>query len=455
MFMNKDIFLSNSFGNKKEKFVPINKNKVGMYVCGPTVYDDSHIGNARPLVVFDILFRVLKCKFGDKTVTYVRNITDIDDKIIQSSNENNISTEELTNKIIKNFHDDCAYLNCENPTFEPKATENISSMIEMINQLLQNGYAYHNNQHVYFEVKKFKDYGKLSNKNLEELIVGARVEMSDNKKNPEDFVLWKPSKEKEPYWESPWGKGRPGWHLECSVMSKKYLGDKFDIHGGGRDLIFPHHENEIAQSRCANENKVFVNYWVHNGFITISNEKMAKSQGNILKINQLKKQINGQVLRLALMNTHYRQPLDWNDNLINQCQNTLNKWYENYVELKKQVLIPDEYLNPLYDDLNTPGYIANLHKLFENSQKGNLKDKEIFVSACNFVGLLNDAKNKWIEFKKSKSAISEQEILAKIDERNKARDKKNYKLADKIRNELLDKGILIEDKDDKTSWKLK
>ena len=275
------------------------------------------------------------------------------------------------------------------------------------------------------------------------------------KKNPEDFVLWKPSKDKEPYWESPWGKGRPGWHLECSIMSKKYLGDKFDIHGGGRDLIFPHHENEIAQSRCANENEVFANYWVHNGFITISNEKMAKSQGNILKINEFKKQINGQVLRLALMNTHYRQPLDWNDNLINHCQNTLNKWYESYIELRKQVLIPDEYLNPLYDDLNTPGYITNLHKLFENSQKGELKDKEIFVSACNFVGLLNDTKNKWIEFKKSKSTISDQEILAKIDERNKARDKKNYKLADKIRNELLDKGVLIEDKDDKTSWKLK
>jgi len=453
--MNKDIFLSNSLGNKKEKFVPINKNKIGMYVCGPTVYDDPHIGNARPLVIFDILFRVLKCKFGEKAVNYVRNITDIDDKIIQSSIEKNISTEELTKKIIKNFHDDCAYLNCENPTFEPKATENISLMIEMINQLLRNGYAYSNNRHVYFEVKKFKDYGKLSNKKLDELIAGSRVEVSENKKNPEDFVLWKPSKDKEPYWESPWGKGRPGWHLECSVMSKKYLGDKFDIHGGGRDLIFPHHENEIAQSRCASENEVFANYWIHNGFITMSNEKMAKSQGNILKISEFKKQINGQVLRLALMSAHYRQPLDWSENLINQCQNTLNKWYESYVELKKQVLIPGECLNPLYDDLNTPGYISNLHKLFEKSQKGDLKDKEIFISACNFVGLLKDSKNKWIEFKKSKSAISEHEILAKIDERKKARDKKNYKLADKIRNELLDKGVLIKDKNDKTSWKLK
>ena len=453
--MNKDIFLSNSLGNKKEKFVPINKNKIGMYVCGPTVYDDPHIGNARPLVVFDILYRVLKCKFGEKIVTYVRNITDIDDKIIQSSNEKKISTQELTKRIITNFHEDCAYLVCQKPRFEPKATENISLMIEMINKLIQDGYAYLNNRHIYFEVKKFKDYGKLSNKNLDELIAGSRVEVSENKRNPEDFVLWKPSKDKEPFWESPWGKGRPGWHLECSVMAKKYLGDKFDIHGGGRDLIFPHHENEIAQSRCANENEAFANYWVHNGFITVSNEKMAKSQDNILRISDFKNNVSGQVLRLALMTTHYKQPLDWNEKLIDQCQNTINKWYESYVELKKPVLIPDDYLNPLYDDLNTPGYITNLHKLFEKSQKGNLKDKEIFTSACGFIGLLTDTKKEWMEFKKRKSVLTEKEILLKINERNKARDKKNYKLADKIRNELLDKGVLIEDKDDKTSWKLK
>ena len=340
--MNKDIFLTNSFGNKKEKFVPINKNKIGMYVCGPTVYDDPHIGNARPLVVFDILFRVLKCSYGDKKIIYVRNITDIDDKIIQSSIEKNITTNELTIKITKKFHEECNYLNCQKPTFEPKATENISLMIEMISSLLKKDYAYFNNRHVYFEVKKFKDYGKLSNKNLDDLIVGSRVEVSENKKNPEDFVLWKPSKDNEPYWDSPWGKGRPGWHLECSVMSKKYLGDKFDIHGGGRDLIFPHHENEIAQSRCANENETFANYWIHNGFVTMSNEKMAKSQGNILKISDFKNNISGQVFRFALMSAHYKQPLDWNDKLIDQCQNTINKWYDCYAELKKPVLIPQD-----------------------------------------------------------------------------------------------------------------
>jgi len=453
--MNKDIYLTNSFGNKKEKFIPINKNKIGMYVCGPTVYDDPHIGNARPLVVFDILYKVLKCKFGQKNVAYIRNITDIDDKIIKSSLEKNTSTQKLTEKITKNFHEDCDYLVCEKPTNEPKATENISLMIEMINKLIKKNFAYINNKHVYFEVKKFKDYGRLSNKNLDELIAGSRVEVSENKKNPEDFVLWKPSKDNEPFWESPWGKGRPGWHLECSVMSKKYLGDKFDIHGGGRDLIFPHHENEIAQSRCANENDVFANYWIHNGFITMSNEKMAKSQGNILKINDLKNKINGQVLRLALISSHYKQPLDWNERLINECQNTINKWYESYVELKKPVLVPEEYLDPLYDDLNTPGYITNLHKLFEKSQKGNLKDKEVFISACNFLGLLNVNRNKWEAFKKSKTDISEEEILAKIESRNKARDSKNYKEADKIRNELLDKGISIEDEDGKTTWKFK
>jgi len=453
--MNKDIFLSNSLGNKKEKFVPINKNKIGIYVCGPTVYDDPHIGNARPLVVFDILYRVLKCRFGEKTVTYVRNITDIDDKIIQSSNEKKISTQELTKKITKNFHEDCAYLGCQKPTFEPKATENISLMIEMINKLIQNGYAYLNNLHIYFEVKKFKDYGKLSNKNLDELIAGSRVEVSENKKNPEDFVLWKPSKDNEPFWESPWGKGRPGWHLECSVMSKKYLGDKFDIHGGGRDLIFPHHENEIAQSRCANDTKVFANYWIHNGFITMSNEKMAKSQGNILKTMDLKKKINGQVLRLALMSAHYKQPLDWNDKLLEDSKSIIDKWYQMFVSIKNKIKIPETMLLPLYDDLNTPGYIGNLHKLFDKANSGNSKDKEIFVSACNFVGLLNETKEQWLEFKKTRSSISENEILSKINLRNKARESKDYGFADKIRKELLNKGVLIEDKTGKTIWKYK
>jgi len=238
-------------------------------------------------------------------------------------------------------------------------------------------------------------------------------------------------------------------------MSKKFLGDKFDIHGGGMDLIFPHHENEIAQSRCANENETFANYWVHNGFITIASEKMSKSQGNILKIGDFKNKVSGQVLRLALISAHYKQPLDWNEKLLSECEKTINKWYESYTDIKKQVLIPEDYLSPLYDDLNTPGYIANLHKLFDKSQKGSIKDKEIFVSACNFIGLLNENKNSWDKYKQSKSMISEEEIKQKITERNNARKNKDYKAADKIRDELLDKGVLIEDKDDKTLWKFK
>ena len=446
-----DIFLTNNLTNKKEQFIPKNEKKIGMYVCGPTVYDDPHIGNARPLVIFDILFRILKEKF--KSVIYVRNITDIDDKIIKSSKDQNISTKELTNKITNNFLEDCKYLFCEEPTYQPKATEHIDLMIKMINGLIDKGFAYAINEHVYFEVKKFSDYGKLSNKKLDDLIAGSRVEVSENKKNSEDFVLWKPSTKDEPSWDSPWGKGRPGWHLECSAMSKKFLGDEFDIHGGGMDLIFPHHENEIAQSRCANDTKVFAKYWIHNAFITISNEKMAKSQGNILKIKDFKDKISGQVLRLALMSAHYKQPLDWNDKLLNDCQNTLDKWHRLNASNIKTTKVPLEILKPLYEDLNTPGYIANLHQLYEKANKG--ENKDLFVSACQFIGLLNENNEEWEKYKKNKASISEKEINEKIKLRDKARENKAFDEADKIRDELFDKGVLIEDKNGKTIWKFR
>ena len=449
--MDNDIFLTNNLTNKKEKFASISKDSVGMYVCGPTVYDDPHIGNARPIVIFDILFKVLKSKF--KSVTYVRNITDVDDKIIKASNEKKISISDLTQTVIKSFNKDCKYLNCEDPSHQPKATEHIDLMVEMISELIKKGFAYENNKHVYFEVKKFNDYGQLSNKKLEELIAGSRIEVSDNKKNSEDFVLWKPSLENEPSWNSPWGKGRPGWHLECSAMSKKFLGNEFDIHGGGIDLIFPHHENEIAQSRCANDTKVFANYWLHNAFITMSNEKMAKSQGNILKIKDFRNKVSGQVLRLALISAHYKQPLDWNDRLLEDCQNTIDKWYNVYMPSNKD--INDETIQPLYDDVNTPGYIANLHKLYDKANKGNDADKQIFNAACNFIGLLQETKEEWLNYKKDKIDISETEIENKIELRNKARADKNYKEADNIRDYLLDKGVLIEDKDGKTIWKFK
>jgi len=449
--MNKDIFLTNNLSNKKEKFVPINEENIGMYVCGPTVYDDPHIGNARPIVIFDILFKVLKSKFSN--VTYVRNITDVDDKIIKSANENNISISDLTENVIKNFNEDCNYLNCENPSQQPKATEHIDLMIEMISDLIKKGFAYENNKHVYFEVKKFEDYGKLSNKKLEDLIAGSRIEVSDNKKSSEDFVLWKPSLDDEPSWDSPWGKGRPGWHLECSAMSKKFLGNEFDIHGGGIDLIFPHHENEIAQSRCANDTKVFANYWLHNAFITMSNEKMAKSQGNILKIKDFRNKVSGQVLRLALISAHYKQPLDWSDKLLTDCQNTIDKWYNVYLPSNKD--LNDELLKPLYDDINTPGYIANLHQLYDKANKGSDEDKKVFNSACNFIGLLQETKEEWLNHKKVKVDITEDEIKNKINLRNKARADKDYKEADNIRDYLLDKGVLIEDKDGKTIWKFR
>jgi len=453
--MNKDIYLTNNLSNKKEKFVPLNKEKIGMYVCGPTVYDNPHIGNARPLIIFDILFKVLKCKYGKNSVIYVRNITDVDDKIIKSSQKNEISITELTKKVIKNFSDDCNYLNCEIPTEQPRATDHISLMTKMISELINKGYAYENNNHVYFQVNKFNDYGKLSNKKLADLIAGSRVVISENKKNPEDFVLWKPSIDDEPFWDSPWGKGRPGWHLECSAMSKKFLGNEFDIHGGGIDLLFPHHENEIAQSRCVNDTKVLANYWVHNAFITTSNEKMSKSQGNILKIKDFRNIVSGQVLRLALMSAHYKQPLDWNNKLLEDCKNTIEKWYSVYLFIKTSSKIPEEMLLPLYDDLNTPGYIANLHQLYDKALNGNDNDKSIFVSACNFIGLLNETKDEWSNFKKKKFTIKEEDILKKIELRNKAREDGDYKEADKIRNELFDKGVLIEDKGGKTIWKLK
>jgi len=446
-----DIFLTNNLTNKKEKFIPKDEKKIGMYVCGPTVYDDPHIGNARPLVVFDILFKLLKDKF--KSVTYVRNITDIDDKIIKSSKDQNISIEKLTNKITNNFLEDCKYLFCEDPTYQPRATDHIDLMIKMINELLDKGFAYINKDHVYFEVEKFSDYGKLSNKNIDDLIAGSRVEVNKDKKNSEDFVLWKPSSNDEPSWDSPWGKGRPGWHLECSAMSKKFLGAEFDIHGGGMDLIFPHHENEIAQSRCVNDTKVFAKYWIHNAFITMSNEKMAKSQGNIIKIKNFRSKISGQVLRLALMSAHYKQPLDWSEKLLDDCQNILNKWYRIYSSKNKTTKIPLEILKPLYEDLNTPGYIANLHQLFEEANKG--KNTDLFISACKFIGLLNENNEKWESYKRNKASISEIEIKEKIKLRDKARENKDYNEADKIRDDLFDKGVLIEDKNGKTIWKFR
>jgi len=444
--------LTNSLTRKKEIFKPNNLKKISLYACGPTVYDNPHVGNARTLVVFDILFRVLKVLYNSK-VTYVRNITDVDDKIIEASQNNQKDINEITNGVIKIFHENCKSLNCLEPTIEPKATEHIKEMIEMTTSLINKGFAYENKGHVYFEVNAFKNYGKLSNKNLDELKAGSRVEISDLKKNPMDFVLWKPSKEKDPGWESPWGRGRPGWHLECSAMSEKYLGKNLDIHGGGLDLIFPHHENEIAQSCCNNNTKNFANFWVHNGFVTINKEKMSKSLGNIISITDAVKKYSGQAVRLALLSAHYSQPLDWNDKLLENQRATIEKWYKLYEKTHEKISLSE--IDILLDDLNTPGLIAKIHELYTNANKGDDKSKKLFNSACRLIGLFNLTKNEWEDLKKVNKNISEEFIEKKIKERLVAKQKGDYKLADKIRGELINKGVIIEDTKGKTTWKFK
>ena len=452
--MNNKLNITNTLTGKKETFVPIDKKKVGMYVCGPTVYDFPHVGNARPLVVFDVLCRILIKIFGKDKVIYVRNITDIDDKIIDSSKKKKISTDKLTSNITKSFHDDCKYLNCLKPNFEPKATEHIKEMIVMIENLLGNKHAYEKDKHVYFSVNSFKNYGKLSKKNPEELVAGARVEVSKIKKNPLDFVLWKPSLPEDPGWDSPWGKGRPGWHLECSVMSEKFLGKNFDIHGGGLDLVFPHHENEIAQSCCANKTDKFANFWLHNGYVTFNKQKMSKSLGNIVTIEKMRGTINGQVIRLALLSAHYKQPLDWNENLIKESQNTLDKWYTQF-ESANQDDLSEDLLQPLLEDINTPGYISKLHLLYDKASKGDNSSKKLFIAGCRLIGLLEEDLETWKKFKKNKSKIDEKSIKNKIKDRENARKKGDYKLADHIRKDLEKSGVIIEDKGDKTTWRYK
>ncbi len=443
--------LTNSLSRKKEIFKPINPKSVSLYACGPTVYDSPHVGNARSLVVFDVLFRVLKTLYNSN-VTYVRNITDVDDKIIEASKKNKKKINEITDEITKIFHQNCESLNCLKPSVEPKATDHIKEMIEMTSSLISKGFAYENKGHVYFAVDKFKDYGKLSNKNLNDLKTGIRVEISDLKKNPMDFVLWKPSNNEDPGWESPWGRGRPGWHLECSVMSEKYLGKRFDIHGGGLDLIFPHHENEIAQSCCNNNTKNFANFWVHNGFLTFNKEKMSKSLGNIISITKAVEKYSGQVVRLALLSSHYTQPLDWNDQLLINQESVLKKWYSLYTNKNDNNIEVDEIL---LDDLNTPGYIAKIHELYNAASNGDESKRIKFNNACKLIGLFNQSKKEWEDSIKSKISVSEDYIVKKIEERSKAKNKGDFSHADKIRKELSSKGIIIEDQKGKTIWKVK
>ena len=449
--MTHNLKLTNSLTRKKELFKPINPKSVTMYACGPTVYDDPHVGNARTLVVFDTLFRVLK-KIYEK-VNYVRNITDVDDKIIEASKKNKKTINEITEEVTKNFHKNCKSLNCLKPTTEPRATGHINEMIEMTKSLIKKKFAYENDGHVYFSVSSFKNYGKLSNKKIEDLKAGSRIEVSKLKKDSMDFVLWKPSAENDPGWDSPWGRGRPGWHLECSVMSEKYLGKQFDIHGGGLDLIFPHHENEIAQSCSNNSSDNFSNYWVHNGFVTINKEKMSKSLGNIISITDAINKYSGQVVRLALLSAHYSQPLDWNDKLLENQKSTIDKWYKLFDETNEEISL--DIMDTLLDDLNTPGFIAKIHELYTRANKGDEESKRLFNSACKLIGLFDLTKNEWEEFKKANKDISEDFIKNKIKERLAAKQKRNFKLAEQIRDELMSKGVIIEDQKGETTWKFK
>ena len=442
----------NTFRREKEEFIPLNKDSVGMYVCGPTVYDEPHIGNARPLIIFDLVFRILIKNFGKNKVNYIRNITDIDDKIIQRASELKIDINELTKNVTDIFFDDCKYLNCLTPNHQPKATENIPGMIQMVENLIAKKIAYIKNGNVYFNVNKFEDYGKLSNKNTKELISGSRVEVSEFKNNPLDFVLWKPSKDKEPSWDSPWGKGRPGWHIECSAMAQKYLGEEFDLHCGGLDLIFPHHENEIAQSICANDTNILAKYWMHNGYLTVDGKKMSKSDGNFVTINNLKKNFNGQIVRLSILGTHYRQPLDWNLKILETNKKILENWYSFYSPEKEE--ISEELFNILLDDLNTPKFITSIHSLYNRAKTGDATAKKDLNSALKFIGLFDQSEEQFNILRK-KTNLDESEIENLIKLRNLARKDKDFKKADKIRLDLEKNGILIEDLNDKTHWKYK
>ncbi|AAU03538.1 cysteine--tRNA ligase [Rickettsia typhi] len=453
------LHLYNTLTRTKEVFNPQDHANVKMYVCGPTVYDNPHIGNSRSVVVYDLLYRIIIKIFGKKAVKYVRNITDIDDKIIDRAESLGININDLTNKVTREFHINMAYLGCMLPSIEPKATEHIDVMIEIIERLIAQDHAYITDNHVYFDVLSAPNYTELSNRNLEEMFEGVRIENSKTKKNPQDFVLWKPAKQNEPKnvnFSSPWGLGRPGWHIECSAMSYKYLGENFDIHGGGADLIFPHHTNEIAQSRCAFPSSTYAKYWIHNGFLTVNGEKMSKSLGNFITVRDLMdKQIQGEVVRLFLLSSHYRRPLDYNDKAIDDAKKTLDYWYRAIKEINVQkVDLPSDFMQSLFDDMNTPLAI----KIINDYAKGVFISKteaerkfnaSAIITCANFIGLMRKTQYEWFNNDIDKLYINEL-----INKRLKAKKQKNWLLADKIRNQLLEKKIILEDKSDCTTiWR--
>ena len=448
----------NSLTNQKEDFVPICEGEVGVYVCGMTVYDNCHLGHARAMMAFDILARYLR--YQNYKVNFIRNITDIDDKIIERANENKETIDALTDRTIASMQEDFSKLGLEIPTNEPRATDHIEGMIAMISTLINKGHAYHSEGgDVFFAVRTFPEYGKLSNKNIDDLNPGSRIEEDDSKKDPLDFVLWKSAKPNEPSWGSPWGLGRPGWHIECSVMSLENLGKHFDIHGGGPDLLFPHHENEIAQSECASDHK-FANYWMHSGLLKINGEKMSKSLGNFAMLKDLFASYHPEVIRYYLISSHYRSSLNFDNESLDQARSALTRLYQaiSVAPSQESDLHDDsvkEFIHSMNDDLNTPEALSTLFglaKLINSSQ--DAQDQSMYASTMRelgkVLGLLNDSSEAFLQYG---AKLTDEEISKKIDERNQARDNKDFQKADQIRDELAAQGILLDDSSDGTSWK--
>ncbi len=449
----------NTLSGAKEDFVPQDPNRVTMYVCGPTVYNLAHIGNARPAVVFDVFFRLLQTHYDE--VVYARNITDIDDKIIASIRENGRDMTDFTAEFTQKYREDMAGLNVLPPSIEPHATHHMAEMIELVHTLIEKGHAYASQGHVLFAVESMDDYGKLSHRKLEDMLAGARVEVADYKRHPGDFVLWKPSENGDPGWDSPWGFGRPGWHLECSAMIHAHLGNTIDVHGGGQDLVFPHHENELAQSKCAH-GEAYVKYWMHNAYLDIDGEKMSKSLGNFRMVRDLLEQYPGEVLRFALLSGHYRTALNFSADLLDQSKSALDGLYGALrdvqdVEVDMEVVLADEaFYSALNDDLNTPVAIAEMHALAKalnkagDGEKAALKGR--LMAAADLLGILQQDPEAWFQAG-SADAISAEDIETEIARRQQAKLDKDYALADQIREELAAQGVVLEDSREGTSWR--
>jgi cysteinyl-tRNA synthetase len=461
-----DLRLYDTLSREKRSFAPLDPNNVRIYVCGPTVYDFAHIGNARPVIVFDVLFRLLRHIYGAGHVTYVRNITDVDDKINDRAVRDfpglplNEAIRKVTEKTATQFHADVAALGSLPPTFEPRATDFVvpradgkADMVTLIQQLIARGHAYEAGGEVLFDTASMPDYGALSGRKLDEQRPGARVAVDAHKKSPLDFVLWKQSSGDEPGWESPWGRGRPGWHIECSAMSAAYLGDVFDIHGGGIDLIFPHHENELAQSRCAHGTSMMANIWMHNEFVQIEDTKMSKSLGNFVTIRDLLADWPGEVLRLNMLKAHYRSPIDWTLKGLEESAKTLDDWYWVAADLKGER--PSEaVIQALSDDLNTPQMIAALHGLRNSAASGNERDRNQFAGSLRFLGFLSESAAEWKDRKQQASGVDAKTIDALISDRTAARARKDFKESDRIRDELAAMGVVIKDSKEGTTWEI-